>query len=82
MKRKILVLMGTLILIMTVNGWTEEEKKSQVKYNLGEVIVTATKTEVYQAETGSSTTVITGEEIKRKSSIRLNLLNLTGILDL
>ena len=66
--------MGMLIFIMTVNGWTEEEKKSQVKYNLGEVIVTATKTEVYQAETGSSTTVITEEEIEKKGKVTVGEL--------
>ena len=34
---------------------------------LGKIIVTATKTEQYQAEIGSSTTVITEEELSKKS---------------
>ena len=40
--KKILILMGTIILIMTKNIWAEEEA---VKYDLGEVVVTATRTE-------------------------------------
>ncbi|MDD3274383.1 MAG: TonB-dependent receptor [Candidatus Omnitrophica bacterium] len=35
------------------------------QYDLGNVIVSATKTETYQAEIGSSTTVITAEDIAR-----------------
>lgn len=35
-------------------------------YQLGKIIVTATKTEQYQAEVGSSTTVITEEELSKK----------------
>lgn len=36
------------------------------KYKLGEVIVTATRVEEYVAEAGSSATVITGEEIRKR----------------
>lgn len=57
--------MGILFLLTGNHGWAEEKETPAVKYNLGEVVVTATKTEGYQAETGSSTTVITAEEIKK-----------------
>jgi vitamin B12 transporter len=44
-----------------VNEWPAD-----TRYDLGNVIVSATKTETYQAEIGSSTTVITSEDIKKK----------------
>lgn len=65
MRKKDLVLMGILFLLTGNHGWAEEKEKPAVKYNLGEVVVTATKTEGYQAESGSSTTVITAEEISK-----------------
>ncbi len=49
-------------------GATEEEI-SGIKYDLGNVIVSATKTETYQAEIGSSTTVITAEDIKKSGKL-------------
>ncbi len=58
--------MGLFVLVVANNSWAEEKKESSTKYNLGEVIVTATKTEQYQAEVGSSTTVITAEDLKKK----------------
>ncbi|MCK4859669.1 MAG: TonB-dependent receptor [Candidatus Omnitrophica bacterium] len=69
MKKKILVLVGILILLTTNRIWAEAEEKLIAKYDLGEVIVTATKTEQYQAEVGSSTTVITEKEIERKGKM-------------
>lgn len=66
MKKKILILIGTLVLLTTNCVWAEEKKETGTKYDLGEVIVTATKTEGYQAETGSSTTVITADDLKKK----------------
>ena len=65
MRKKILILIGTLILLTTNHVWAEEKKEASAKYNLGEVLVTATKTEEYQAETGSSTTVITADDLKK-----------------
>lgn len=50
--------------------WTNriwaQDKEIGAKYDLGEVLVTATKTPTYQAETGSSTTVITADDLKKK----------------
>jgi vitamin B12 transporter len=69
MGRKILIVMGMLILTRGINSWAEEERRPAAKYNLGEVIVTATKTEQYQAEVGSSTTVITAEEIEKRGKM-------------
>ncbi len=41
------------------------------KYHLGEVIVSATKTETYQSEVGSSTTVITAEELENSGKTQV-----------
>ncbi|MCK5345527.1 MAG: TonB-dependent receptor, partial [Candidatus Heimdallarchaeota archaeon] len=38
----------------------------EINYNLGEVLVSATKTKQYQGEVGSSTTVITSDALKKK----------------
>jgi len=40
-------------------------------YQLGKIVVTATKTEQYQAEVGSSTTVITDEDLKKRGKTYL-----------
>ena len=69
MRKKILVLMGALVLLMVNTIWAGEEKTTAAKYNLGEVVITATKTEQYQAEVGSSTTVITAEEIEERGKM-------------
>lgn len=66
MQKKIFILMSILFLMTAIDGWAEEEDVSNGGYNLGEVLVTATKTESYQAETGSSTTVITAQDLKKK----------------
>ncbi len=50
-------------------------------YNLGEVLVSATKTEQYQSEVGSSTTVITSEKMQKegKSTVLEVLREVPGI---
>ncbi|MCK4249428.1 MAG: TonB-dependent receptor [Candidatus Omnitrophica bacterium] len=69
MKKKIVILTGMLVLAVSVNSWAEQENKSAQEYDLGEVIVSATKTKQYQAEVGSSTTVITAGEIEKKGKM-------------
>ncbi|MCM8826455.1 MAG: TonB-dependent receptor [Candidatus Omnitrophica bacterium] len=61
MKKKILSLLGIILVVLIRGNVLAEEKK----YDLGKIIVTATKTLNYQAEVGSSTTVISEDEIKR-----------------
>ncbi|MFZ2384714.1 MAG: TonB-dependent receptor [Candidatus Omnitrophota bacterium] len=39
------------------------------EYDLGNIVVSAARSEIYQAETGSSTTVITGEEIENSGKL-------------
>jgi vitamin B12 transporter len=76
------VISGLLGFILMVNQvWAEEEKDTVVKYDLGNVIVSATKTEVYQAEVGSSTTVITAENIKKnqKRTVQEVLRDVPGV---
>ena len=64
MLRKSYLFICVLMLIICMNVYAAE-------YNLGEVMVSATRTEQYQAEVGSATTVITSNEIKNsgKSSV-------------
>ncbi len=69
MSNRILILMGVFVFVMAVNGRTEDEEKRDVEYDLGEVIVTATKTEQYQAHIGSSTTVLTSEDIEKMGEV-------------
>jgi vitamin B12 transporter len=45
---------------------TQEAKKDV--YQLGEIVVTATKTSINKRETGASITVITGEEMEKKGN--------------
>ncbi len=76
------VISGLLGFILMVNQvWAEEEKDTAVKYDLGKVIVSATKTEAYQAEVGSSTTVITAEDIKKnqKRTVQEVLRDVPGV---
>ncbi|MBA7490465.1 Vitamin B12 transporter BtuB [subsurface metagenome] len=60
MKKVILILTGILILIPFVLA--EEKKDKTLKHY---IVVTATKTEQPQAEIGSSTTVITADDLKK-----------------
>ena len=66
MKKKIFILIAALVLITVNQVLAKEEKKITSKYDLGEVLVSATKTTTYQAETGSSTTVITAKDLEKK----------------
>jgi Outer membrane cobalamin receptor protein len=52
-------------LVAVIDSWAEEEEISIATHTLGEIIVTATKTEIYPGEVGSSTTVVTADEIEK-----------------
>ena len=65
MNRKILILMVILLLLTAIDSLAEDKKISYDEYDLDEVTVTATKTEVYRHETGSSITVITADKIQK-----------------
>ena len=77
MKRIILILMGIIFLGITCPGWAETEER----YDLGKIIVTATKTEVRQAEIGSSTTIISEEDIRKtgKETVSEVLRGVSGV---
>jgi len=81
MKEKILSFMAVMIVLITNHVLAEEEKGSGVKYNLGNIIVSATKTESYQAEVGSSSTVITAEDIEKtgKRTVHEVLRDVPGV---
>ncbi|MFA4888164.1 MAG: TonB-dependent receptor [Candidatus Omnitrophota bacterium] len=81
MRNKILSFIAVMILLAVNQVWAEEEKDTPVKYDLGNVIVSATKTETYQAEVGSSTTVITAEDIKKtgKRTVQAVLRDVAGL---
>ena len=76
----VLILIETLILLTVKQAWAEKEANYPAKYDLGEIIVTATKTLEYQAETGSSTTVITAKDIKETGATTVGdlLRNVAG----
>ncbi len=59
--KKIVVLTLVLFIVNCCPALTAESSRN---YDLGQVVVTATKTKTYQAEVGSSVSVITGEDIK------------------
>ena len=42
---------------------------SAQEYDLGNIVVSATRSEIFQAETGSSTTVITSEQIESSGKL-------------
>lgn len=69
------------MLLSVSQVWAEERKKFDTKYNLGEVIVTAAKMETYQGETGSSSTVISEEDMDKsgKKSVQEALRNIPGV---
>lgn len=89
MKKVIFSFMIMAILITVNQAWADEaqsvesadKETADVKYDLGNVIVSATKTETYQAEIGSSTTVITAEDIRKsgKRSVQEVLRDVPGL---
>jgi vitamin B12 transporter len=81
MKKKILGFIALIIMLGVHQVWAEEEKDTAVKYDLGNVIVSATKTETYQGEVGSSTTVINKEDIKKagKQTVEQVLRDIPGV---
>ncbi|MFA5144512.1 MAG: TonB-dependent receptor [Candidatus Omnitrophota bacterium] len=81
MKKKMRSLIVLAILLVSSQVWAQEQEDSVVKYDLGNVIVSATKTEIYQAEIGSSTTVITAEDIAKtgKRSVQEVLRDVPGL---
>jgi vitamin B12 transporter len=89
MKKAIFSFIIMAILITVNQAWADEAQATEsagketadVKYDLGNVIVSATKTETYQAEIGSSTTVITAEDIRKsgKRSVQEVLRDVPGL---
>ncbi|MCM8819934.1 MAG: TonB-dependent receptor plug domain-containing protein, partial [Candidatus Omnitrophica bacterium] len=76
MKKKILFFFGILVVFIIGNVLADQKK-----YDLGKIIVTATKTLNYQAEVGSSTTVISEDEINRsgKKTVYEVLKGIAGV---
>ncbi len=89
MKKAIFSFIIMAILITVNQAWADEAQATEsadketadIKYDLGNVIVSATKTETYQAEIGSSTTVITAEDIRKsgKRSVQEVLRDVPGL---
>ncbi|MCP4650515.1 MAG: TonB-dependent receptor [PVC group bacterium] len=57
--RNMFILLGILIFLLNVCT----EGCAELEYDLGQVMITPTKTEQYQSDTGASTTVISSESI-------------------
>ncbi|UCB57242.1 MAG: TonB-dependent receptor [Candidatus Omnitrophota bacterium] len=81
MKRKITILIGMLVLLKANCIWAEEKTSSSAEYNLGEVLVSATKVKSHQAEVGSSSSVITAQDLEKsgKKSVGEVLRNVPGV---
>ncbi|MCK5708242.1 MAG: TonB-dependent receptor [Candidatus Aureabacteria bacterium] len=82
MKKKKLLLLVVFVFISLFDAYTDEENiYGKTNYKIGEIVVTATKTEQYQSEIGSSTTVITSEKIESngKMFVEQLLQNVPGI---
>ncbi len=66
MNMKTKVLSSIAVVLFFCSGQVLADSQNQPGgVDLGEVLVSATKTEIYQGEVGSSSTVITAEEIKK-----------------
>ncbi len=78
MKSKILILSVVLVLTTWKLSWAQKDLK---EYELEKIIVTATKTESYQATVGSSSTVITAKELEKtgKRTVQEVLRNVPGV---
>ncbi len=68
MEKRIVILVMVIMMLMNCDSFAQGGEKTRKKYDIGEVIVTATKTETYQSEVGSSVTVITADDIKNKGA--------------
>ncbi len=66
MGKRVWFWMGIVVLIMTKSIWAEEEI---VKFDLGEVVVTATRRETTIGEVPASVTVITRKEIEKSTAM-------------
>lgn len=71
MNRRIIVLSVIVVLAAVKDGQAKEKDNVKSRYDLGKVIVSATKTESYQAEVGSSSTVITSADIRKSQKVMI-----------
>lgn len=67
------------LMVLSGLGWADVGLDD--KYDLGKIVIIATKTEAYQAKIGSSTTVIDKEDIKKsgKKSVQEVLRDVCGV---
>lgn len=63
------IVITALIFLFLVSISSAEAESIETNYDLGEILVSATKIEQYQAEVGSSTTVITSDQIRKKGRV-------------
>jgi vitamin B12 transporter len=66
MKHWIVRLVVAGLILWTLPARGEDRDVDKAPYKMGTVVVTATKVEGYQSETGSSVTVITADELKKR----------------
>jgi iron complex outermembrane receptor protein len=78
MKKKVLILIGVAFLIMPHAGWSQEQE-----YDLGKIVVTATRTEMEATKTPGSVSVVTKKDVeKRNIQVVDQALNTTaGVLN-
>jgi vitamin B12 transporter len=81
MRKKIKVLTISIFWVVMVFKLSWAEEKDAAGHELEKIIVTATKTEAYQAEVGSSSTVITSKDIRKtaKFTVKELLRDVPGV---
>ena len=66
------ILLG--VLFLAISNYSLAEEIDTAAYELEKIVITATKTEAYQTEIGSSTTVITSKDIKKTAKFTVEEL--------
>ncbi len=66
MKKSILIFAGLMLAMALSVAWADETEEGDSALQLGEVVVTATKSEIDYRETGASITVISAKEIEQR----------------
>lgn len=67
MRKNIVSLIGSFIVLFCVNGYSQEQN-----YDLGPIVVTATKTEIYQEQVGVTTRIVTNDELEKAGLITVD----------
>jgi len=62
MRKKVLVLIGVVLLITPYTGWSQEQE-----YDLGKIVVTAARTEMEATKAPGSISVVTNKDVEKRN---------------